>query len=115
MNTITDFSTVSSTIGGKFLRIAARYQQNGTLVAVRIYASTSFNTVWISPEGHVLHVNTSTNTLTVTNAVAAVALNHLNQTYDGTAKSASATTTPAGLTVNFTYNGSATAPTNAGS
>ena len=31
-----------------------------------------------------------------------------------TAKNATATTVPAGLTVNFTYDGSATAPTNAG-
>jgi hypothetical protein len=44
-----------------------------------------------------------------------VALGNLSQTYDGTAKSASATTTPSGLTVNITYNGSANAPTNAGS
>jgi CxxC motif-containing protein (DUF1111 family)/fibronectin type 3 domain-containing protein len=56
----------------------------------------------------------STNTLTVSNAVATVTLGNLSQTYDGTAKSASATTTPAGLTVNVTYNGSANAPTNAG-
>jgi CxxC motif-containing protein (DUF1111 family) len=56
----------------------------------------------------------STNTLTVSNAVAAVTLANLSQTYDGTAKSASVTTTPAGLTVNVTYNGSANAPTNAG-
>jgi hypothetical protein len=39
----------------------------------------------------------------------------LSQTYNGTARSATATTTPVGLTVNFTYNGSANAPTNAGS
>jgi hypothetical protein len=28
-------------------------------VAVRIWASSTFNSVWISPEGHVLHVNTT--------------------------------------------------------
>ncbi|MBF9238478.1 T9SS type A sorting domain-containing protein [Hymenobacter sp. BT683] len=40
---------------------------------------------------------------------------NLTPTYDGTAKSATATTTPANLsTVSFTYAGSATAPTNAG-
>jgi hypothetical protein len=44
-----------------------------------------------------------------------VTLSNLSQTYNGTAKSASATTTPSGLTVNLTYNGSANAPTNAGS
>jgi hypothetical protein len=56
----------------------------------------------------------STNSLVVNNAAAAVALGNLSQTYDGTARSATATTTPAGLTVAFTYDGSANAPTNAG-
>jgi hypothetical protein len=36
-------------------------------VAVRIWASASFNTVWISPEGHVRHVLTSSNQLVVDN------------------------------------------------
>lgn len=47
--------------------------------------------------------------------VATVTLGNLSATYDGTAKSATATTDPSGLTVNFTYDGSAVAPTNAGS
>ena len=52
-----------------------------------------------------------TNTFNVTKAVAGVTLGDLAQTYDGTAKSVTATTMPAGLTVEFTYNGSGTAPT----
>jgi len=36
---------------------------------VRIWASTSFNSVWISPEGHVLHVNATTDIITVANEV----------------------------------------------
>ncbi len=56
----------------------------------------------------------STNSLAVSNAFASVTLGNLSQTYDGTAKSATATTVPSGLTVNLTYNGSANAPTNAG-
>jgi hypothetical protein len=47
--------------------VAARYQSDGSLVAVRIWASSTFNSVWISPEGHVLHVNTGTNVITVEN------------------------------------------------
>ena len=39
----------------------------------------------------------------------------LSRTYDGGPKSATATTSPAGLTVSFTYDGSATPPTLAGS
>lgn len=67
--TIKDFSSIASTIDGKFLRVAARYQVDGSLVAVRLWASSSFNSVWISPEGHVLHVNTTTNTIVVENEV----------------------------------------------
>jgi hypothetical protein len=65
--TIKDFSTVASSLVGKYVRVAARYQQDGSLVGVRIWASTSFNSVWLSPEGHVLHVNTGTDVITVQN------------------------------------------------
>ena len=63
---IKDFSA-ESTLVGKSVRIAARYQEDGTLVATRIWASTQFNNVWLSPEGHVLHVNANTNVVTVAN------------------------------------------------
>ncbi len=65
VTTIKDFSTLTALLPNKYVRIAARYQSDGSLVAVRIYASGTFNTVWISPEGHVLQVNTSTNIITV--------------------------------------------------
>src|SRR5262249_32647359 len=54
-------------------------------------------------------------TLVVAKATATVTLEDLTQTYDGTPKSISVTTTPPGLTVDVTYDGSATAPTDAGS
>jgi hypothetical protein len=54
---IKDFSSVASTLPNKYVRIAARYQQDGSLIAVRIWASSSFDKVWLSPEGHVLHVD----------------------------------------------------------
>lgn len=53
-------------------------------------------------------------TLTVGKIVAAVSLSNLSQTYDGSAKTPTVTTTPAGLGVIITYNGSTTAPANAG-
>jgi hypothetical protein len=56
----------------------------------------------------------STNTLTVSHAAASVTLGNLSQTSDGTPKSATAITTPSGLTVILTYNGSTNAPINAG-
>lgn len=46
--------------------------------------------------------------------VAGITLGNLNQTYDGSAKSVSVTTSPAGLPVNVTYGGFAYAPTNSG-
>jgi hypothetical protein len=64
--TIKDFSTVAKTLPGLYVRIAARYQVDGTLVATRILASSSFDKVWENPEGHVLHVNTTTNVMYVT-------------------------------------------------
>jgi hypothetical protein len=63
---IKDFSAESS-LPGKSVRIAARYQEDGTLVATRIWASSQFNSVWLSPEGHVLHVNTVSDVVTVAN------------------------------------------------
>jgi hypothetical protein len=64
---IKNFSTEAVSLVGKFVRVAPRYQVDGTLVAVRLWASTTFNNVWVSPEGHVLHVNTTTNVITVAN------------------------------------------------
>ena len=56
--TIKDFSTVASSLAaGRFVRVAARYQQDGTLVATRIWSSATFDTVFASPEGHVVHVD----------------------------------------------------------
>ncbi len=65
--TVKSFSTVSSALSGRFVRVAARYQSDGSFVAVRVWSSTSFNSVWLSPEGHVLHVNTTTDTIVVQN------------------------------------------------
>jgi hypothetical protein len=65
--TIKNFSTVASGLPNRFVRVAARYQPNGSLVAVRIWVANAFNNVWLSPEGHVLHVNTSTDVVTVQN------------------------------------------------
>ena len=65
--TLKDFGSLASSIVGKYIRVAARYQVDGSLVAVRLWASSSFNSVWLSPEGHVLHVDSNANTLVVEN------------------------------------------------
>jgi len=61
------------------------------------------------------YFGSSTDVFAIAKGAAAVTLNGLAQTYDGTAKSAGAATDPAGLAVNLTYDGSATTPTAAGS
>ena len=58
---------------------------------------------------------TASGTLVIAKATAGLALNGLLQTYNGSPKPVSATTTPSGLTVSITYDGSSTAPTNHGS
>jgi predicted extracellular nuclease len=57
----------------------------------------------------------ATGTLVISSAAAHVALSNLVQSYNGTPRNASVTTTPSGLPVAVTYNGTATAPTHAGS
>jgi len=52
--------------------------------------------------------------ITVTKAAATVNLANLSQTYTSTARAASATTVPSGLTVTFTYDGNSAEPVNAG-
>ena len=61
------------------------------------------------------YVGSAEGTMTITTVPATVTLGSLTQPYDGQPLSATATTVPAGLPVNFTYNGSSTAPTNVGS
>lgn len=62
--TLKSFSSESALVG-KFVRVAARYQADGTLVATRVWASSQFNSVWLSPEGHVLHVDAANNVFRV--------------------------------------------------
>ena len=106
---IKDFSTVASTLDGKFVRVAARYQSDGSLVAVRMWASTSFNKVWLSPEGHVLHVNASSTpaSITVQNELGVpvvVDVDANTQFYFRTPASALADATPIGTGAGFLAN-----------
>ncbi len=54
-------------------------------------------------------------TLVIAQAAATITFTGTTQTYDGSAKAVTATTSPAGLTVSLTYNGSSSAPSNFGS
>jgi hypothetical protein len=101
--TITSFATVTG-LSGKYVRIAARYQQDGTLTATRVWASSSFDEVWLSPEGHVLHTNTTDQTITVTNESGVgipVQINASTQFYFRQPWSAIADATPIGAGTTF--------------
>lgn len=61
-------------------------------------------------------VNNTTVTLVVNKATATITLSNLTQTYDGTPKPVTVTTSPVGLTtITTTYNGSTTVPSAVGS
>ena len=93
----------SDTLAGALSRVSGENAgvypiQQGTLAATENYALT--------------YVGAN---LTITKSNAPVSLGNLSHVFDGSAKSANAITVPSGLIVNFTYNGSANAPTNVGS
>jgi hypothetical protein len=48
------------------LRVEARYQADGSLVATRIFSASDFKTLWRSPEGHVLRVDSVQGSMIVT-------------------------------------------------
>lgn len=63
--TASNFAALAGLTPGRFLRISARYQADGSLVATRIWASDAFASVWSGPEGHVMQVDANAGTLTV--------------------------------------------------
>ena len=71
----------------------------------------------LSPAGKLGNYTITYNTaaFTITKATAGITLSNMTQTYDGSAKTPTATTTPSGLTVTYTYNGTTTAPSAPGS
>jgi hypothetical protein len=98
----------SSTVAGSFVYTPAA----GAVLSV----GTQTLSVTLTPTDSTDYTTaTSTVQLTVNRATATVTLGSLAQTYSGSPLAATATTVPSGLTVNFTYNGSSTAPTAVGS
>ncbi|MGO8836470.1 MAG: MBG domain-containing protein [Limisphaerales bacterium] len=112
------FSTVASGTGP----YTYTWLENGVAISGQNNSSLTLNNVTTANAatysvivGGAIGTVTNSATLTVTKASASVTLGSLSQTYSGSAEAATATTTPGGLAVTFTYNGSASAPTNAGS
>ncbi len=102
-----NFSTEASTLVGKYVRVAARYQANGTLVAVRVWASSTWSKVWISPEGHVRHVDTTNNLIYVDNengVETPIIVNAATNFFFRTPGNALADTTPIGTGTAFLAN-----------
>ncbi len=94
---VKDFTAEAATLAGKYVRVAARYQENGTLVAVRVWASSSFNSVWLSPEGHVAHVDSANDIIEVANEqgkATPVVINDSTQFFYRTPANAQADATP---------------------
>lgn len=105
--TITSFSSEASSLVGKYVRFTARYQEDGSLVAVRVWASTDFNKLWLSPEGHVLHVNASTDTIVVDNAAGVpvpITVNSATQFFFRQPANAAADAAPIGTGTSFLTN-----------
>ena len=105
---ITPCSVSVTGAGGLSLTPAPVYSNNvnaGTASASYSYAGDANHA--ISSDSKTFVINKATTTIT---------LSGLSHTYDGTQKSATATTNPIGLTVvSITYDGSSTAPTTIGS
>ncbi len=99
-------ATVSTTPNG----LAVTYTYNGSSTAPT--AAGTYTVVGTINDTN--YQGSATGPMTIAKATASVTLGGLSHSYDGTAKSATVTTNPVGLAVTYTYNGSSTAPTAAG-
>lgn len=93
------------------LTVNISYSQQGNPIASLTNAGTYQVEATVQDANY---TGLATGTLTINKAEAAINLPDVTTTYDGTAKVAIATTTPVGLPVKLTYDGSETAPTAAG-
>jgi len=111
---VTPAGTVAFTVDSNTVSVnLVNGTANSLLTGLTVGAHT-ISAIYTSSNGF-SSASTPTTTLTVTQAIATVALSNLAQTYTGSPLSATATTTPAGLAVSLTYNGSTTTPTASGS
>ncbi|MFC7666978.1 MBG domain-containing protein [Hymenobacter humi] len=102
-------ATASTTVSGTS---SFTFTYNGSATAPTNAGSYDVVATLVNPN----YAGSATGTLVIEKATATVTLASLSQTYTGLALSATASTTVSGTSsFTFTYNGSATAPTNAGS
>jgi len=100
-------ATATTSPAGLYLR----FTYNGGAVPPTNAGSYAVNASVDDPN----YTGTGSGTLTITQATATLALGSLTATYDGTPKSVTAVTSPGGLTVAISYNGSPAAPSKVGS
>lgn len=84
----------------------------GAITGQPLHAGTYVTTLSAQNAGG---TGTGTVTFTIAKGAATITLGNLSQPHDGTVKTPAATTSPSGLPVVFTYDGSATAPSAYGS
>jgi gliding motility-associated-like protein len=94
-------NTAVATVTGDLVHIAG---VGTTLITASQAGSSNYNAAPDVPQ-----------TLNVYTANATITLGNLTTTYNGLAQTATATTTPSGLSYDITYDGSSTPPVNAGS
>jgi hypothetical protein len=107
-------SLASSTLSGGNATVGGSFTfQNGSIIPSG--AGTYNAAVVYTPTNANYSAIVTNVAVTVNKAVAAILLSDTNQSYTGAARSVTVSTTPAGLTVVVTYNGSNTPPVTAGS
>jgi TolB-like protein len=113
-----DFTPAATATSGLPVSYASSNPKVATIVENRVHiVGAGSSTITASQPGddNYLAAKSATQTLTVNKARANVIITDLGHTYDGMAKRAGAKTEPEGLLITLTYEGSATAPVNAGS
>ncbi len=115
----TDSINLAATGGGSGNAITFAVTSGPGVIANNVLTFTTSGSVTITASqvgnDNYLAAPEVSRTFNVTKAMAAVTLGSLAQTFNNMPRVAAATTTPAELTVEFTYGGSTTPPTNAGS
>lgn len=105
-------SLSDSTLGGE-ASVAGKFAWTSP-ATTPIAGTASCEYTFMPDDATNYQATTGTVRVTVHKAIASITLGNLNASYDGTAKSASVSTSPQGLTASLTYNGESTAPSDEG-
>jgi uncharacterized repeat protein (TIGR01451 family) len=105
-------AAVAGTVAGSPADVVVTYTPGGASAPIAV---GSYEVVAVLDAASTNYTAPAANgTITIGTANASVTLGNLAQVYDGTPRLATASTTPAGLALGLSYDGSATAPTEAG-